>query len=115
MLEPQCAVVGCAHPAVTLRPRRPEVALRAATAVNWFSAWLVSQLFLSLVNAIGESATFWLFALMCVVCLVWIVKKVPETKGRTLGEIEAMWVRGGDATGPEGQTGAWERVESGSS
>ncbi len=94
-------------------------AVSVATAANWFSAWLVSQFFLSLVDAIGESATFWLFAAMCVVCLVWIVKKVPETKGRTLEEIEAMWVRGGAAEfaadDPEGQTGAWERVESGSS
>lgn len=52
-------------------------------------------------------------------CLVKIVKKVPETKGRTLEAIEAMLVRGGAAESaaddPEGQTGAWERVESGSS
>jgi len=94
-------------------------AVSVATAANWFSAWLVSQFFLSLVDAIGESATFWLFAALCVVCLVWIVKKVPETKGRTLEEIEAMWVRLGAAESapddPEGQTGAWERVESSSS
>ena len=59
------------------------------------------------------------FALMCVVCLVWIVTKVPETKGRTLEEIEAMWVRGGGAESaaddPGGRSGAWEPVESGSS
>jgi sugar porter (SP) family MFS transporter len=82
-------------------------AVSVATAANWFSAWLVSQFFLSLVDAIGESATFWLFAGLCVVCLVWIVKKVPETKGRTLEEIEDMWGKG--------PTGAWDTVASGSS
>ena len=87
-------------------------AVSVATAANWFSAWLVSQFFLSLVDGIGESATFWLFALMCVVCLVWIVKKVPETKGRTLEEIEQMWVD----QGKHGErTGTWEPVESSSS
>lgn len=65
-----------------------------ATAVNWFSAWVVSQFFLSLVNAIGEPATFWLFAVLCGVAFVWIWRKVPETKDRSLEEIESMWVRG---------------------
>jgi len=67
-------------------------AVAIATAVNWFSAWAVSQSFLSLVNRIGEPATFWLFALLCAVCFVWIKTKVPETKGRTLEEIEQMWL-----------------------
>lgn len=62
-----------------------------ATAVNWFSAWVVSQFFLSLVNAIGEAQTFWLFALLCLVAFVWIWRKVPETKDRSLEEIEQMW------------------------
>ena len=94
-------------------------AVSVATAANWFSAWIVSQFFLSLVDAIGESGTFFLFAFLCVVCLVWIVKKVPETKGRTLEQIEQMWIHGdGDgpgAGGPEGQTGAWDTAASGSS
>ena len=62
-----------------------------ATAVNWFSAWLVSQFFLTLVDGIGESQTFWLFAALCAVAFVWVWRKVPETKDRTLEEIEQMW------------------------
>lgn len=62
-----------------------------ATAVNWFSAWLVSQFFLTLVGAIGEPQTFWLFAALCAVAFVWIWRKVPETKDHTLEEIEQMW------------------------
>jgi len=80
-------------------------AVSVATAANWFSAWIVSQFFLSLVDAIGEQATFWLFAALCVVCLVWIVTRVPETRGRTLEEIERMWE----------QAGAWDAVGSSSS
>ena len=87
-------------------------AVSVATAVNWFSAWLVSQFFLTLVDGIGESATFWLFALMCVLCLVWIIRKVPETKGRTLEEIEQMWV---DAGQQGGRSDVWDRAESSSS
>ena len=68
-------------------------AVAVSTAAIWLSAWLVSQFFLSLINGIGESATFWLFAVLCVVCLGWVWKKVPETKGLSLEQIEQMWAR----------------------
>lgn len=67
-------------------------AVAVSTAVNWGSAWLVSQFFLTLINGIGESATFWLFAFFCVLAFFWILKVVPETKGKSLEEIEEMWV-----------------------
>ena len=59
-----------------------------ATAVNWFSAWLVSQFFLTLIDAIGTSATFWLFAGFSVIAYVWVWRTVPETKGRSLEQIQ---------------------------
>lgn len=66
-------------------------AVAVATAANWGAAWLVSQFFLTLVDSIGTSATFWLFAALAVVAYVWIWRRVPETKGRSLEEIEQMW------------------------
>jgi SP family galactose:H+ symporter-like MFS transporter len=62
-----------------------------ATAVNWASAYVVAQFFLSVVNAIGQSATFWLFAGFCVMSWVWVYFAVPETKGKSLEEIQAFW------------------------
>jgi predicted MFS family arabinose efflux permease len=44
-----------------------------------------------LVDAIGEPATFLLFAVMCVIAFVWIMGKVPETKGKSLEEIQEAW------------------------
>jgi SP family galactose:H+ symporter-like MFS transporter len=66
-------------------------AVAVATAVNWGAAFLVSEFFLTLVDAIGESWTFWLFAFFCVVGGIWIYRKVPETKGRSLEQIQALW------------------------
>ena len=66
-------------------------AVAVATAVNWGSAFLVSGFFLSVVNAIGQAYTFWMFAVFCVIGLVWVVVGVPETRGRSLEEIEASW------------------------
>ncbi len=66
-------------------------AVAVATAVNWGAAFLVSAFFLSLVHAIGQAFTFWLFAAFCLIGLVWVYVRVPETKGHTLEEIEASW------------------------
>lgn len=62
-----------------------------ATGVNWFAAWLVSQFFLTLVDLISETGVFWLFAAFCLVTYVFVKRVMPETKGRTLEEIETMW------------------------
>jgi sugar porter (SP) family MFS transporter len=64
-----------------------------ATAINWGSAYLVSQFFLSLVQAIGSSATFWLFALFCAVGWVWVWSVVPETKQQSLEQIQELWTQ----------------------
>jgi MFS transporter, SP family, galactose:H+ symporter len=62
-----------------------------ATAANWFAAWLVSQFFLLLVALITEAGTFWLFAGFCAVTYLFVRRFVPETKGKTLEEVEALW------------------------
>ncbi len=62
-----------------------------AIGANWFAAWLVAQFFLSLVSLITEAGTFWLFAAFCVVTLVFVQRVVPETKGRSLEELELVW------------------------
>jgi sugar porter (SP) family MFS transporter len=71
-------------------------AISVATAANWLAAFLVAQFFLSLVDAIGESTTFFLFAALCVVSFVFVWYLVPETKGRSLEEIQERWVKNGD-------------------
>ncbi len=70
-------------------------AVAVATAVNWASAFLVSQLFLSLINLIGDSFTFWLFAGFCAAAWIWIFIAVPETKGRSLEQIQQLWTTHG--------------------
>ena len=66
-------------------------AVAVATAVNWGSAFLVSQFFLTVIGAIGNSLTFWLFAVFCVIAWVWIYFRVPETKGQSLEQIQLLW------------------------
>lgn len=62
-----------------------------ATAANWAAAFVVSQSFLTLVDRLGTAATFWGFAALCAVAWVWIARAVPETKGRSLEDVQALW------------------------
>jgi MFS family permease len=66
-------------------------AVAVATGANWFAAWLVSQFFLSLVDLITEAGTFWLFAGFCAVTFIFVRRFVPETKGKSLEEVEVLW------------------------
>jgi MFS family permease len=58
-----------------------------ATAVNWFSGFVVGLIFVPLSDAIGAGPTFWLFAAVCAVTFVFAKRYVPETKGRPFAEI----------------------------
>jgi SP family galactose:H+ symporter-like MFS transporter len=62
-----------------------------STFANWVANLLVSVTFLSLVNGIGQSGTFWLYAAMGVLAFVFCQRMVPETKGKNLEEIEYYW------------------------
>ena len=66
-------------------------AVAVATAANWFAAWLVAQFFLTLVSLITTTGVFWLFAAFCAVTFVFVRRYVPETKGKSLEQIQAMW------------------------
>jgi sugar porter (SP) family MFS transporter len=59
--------------------------------VQWAANLAVSLTFLLLIHAIGKPATFWLYAVLCVAAIVFTAFFVPETKGKTLEEIEAFW------------------------
>jgi predicted MFS family arabinose efflux permease len=51
----------------------------------------VSVTFLSLVDAIGQAGTFWFYAGMGVLAFVFCWRLVPETKGKSLAQIEDYW------------------------
>jgi SP family galactose:H+ symporter-like MFS transporter len=62
-----------------------------AATFNWASNLIVSLTFLTLVEKLGASSTFLLYALASVASWLFAYWFVPETKGRTLEQIEAFW------------------------
>src|SRR5262249_49172108 len=67
------------------------IAEGTAAGTNWAANLLVSITFLSLVQALGPSWTFWVYGLLAIVTWLFSYYLVPETKGRTLEEIEKSW------------------------
>src|SRR5882762_885379 len=65
-----------------------------AATFNWGSNFIVSLTFLTLVEKLGASSTFLLYALASVASWLFAYYLVPETKGRTLEQIEAFWRAG---------------------
>jgi SP family galactose:H+ symporter-like MFS transporter len=62
-----------------------------AATFNWGSNLVVSLTFLTLLQDIGAPRTFWLYGAFAIGAWIFAYKLVPETKGRTLEQIEQFW------------------------
>ncbi|XP_044269112.1 facilitated trehalose transporter Tret1-like isoform X1 [Tribolium madens] len=60
----------------------------AAGTFNWFLAFLVTKFYGDLAKEIGTDVTFYIFSGVSLVGVVFIFFIVPETKGKTLDEIQ---------------------------
>lgn len=59
----------------------------------WVACALMSYLHLPLVERIGAGPSFWLYGSMCLLMFIFVAALVPETKGKTLEQIERHWLR----------------------
>lgn len=66
-------------------------AMSVATVTLWAACLLVSLTFLTLVKTIGASGAFWTYALLSFFTVGFVWRMVPETRGKTLEEIEGTW------------------------
>jgi SP family galactose:H+ symporter-like MFS transporter len=64
-------------------------AMSVGTVANWSANLIVALCFLTLTQVLGKPATFWLYAVVTVGAWLFAFFLVPETKGKTLEEIEA--------------------------
>jgi len=63
-------------------------AMAVCTIFNWAANFIVSYFFLQQIALIGKPATFWIYAFIGVLATGFIWLRVPETKGRSLEQIE---------------------------
>jgi MFS family permease len=64
-------------------------AMSLAAVANWSFNLLVSATFLDMVAILGSASGFLIYAILSILALGFVVLLVPETKGRTLEQIEA--------------------------
>lgn len=67
-------------------------AMSLATVCLWCGTLLVTLTFLSLVNVFTAPGAFLLYATISVAAFLFVWRSVPETKGRTLEDIEKRWL-----------------------
>lgn len=56
-----------------------------------FANWIIAQFTPMMIDGLGGGISFAIFAVLDLICLFGIVALVPETRGRTLEEIEHLW------------------------
>lgn len=68
-------------------------AMAIATVALWAADFAVSLTFPVMADKLHESFAFWLYAAMCAIDFVFIAVFLPETKGKSLEEIERRWLK----------------------
>lgn len=72
-------------------------ALAIAVAAQWVSNYLVSLTFPMmndnsyLTEQFNHGFAYWVYGIMSILAMLFIIKFVPETKGKTLEEMENLW------------------------
>jgi len=66
-------------------------AMSIATFANWGANFLTAFIFPWFVDKIGVGGGFFTFAGMCLIATIFFYRYVPETKGKSLEEIENYW------------------------
>ncbi len=70
-------------------------AMSIATLFLWCGTLIVTLTFLSMVRVLTAPGAFLLYAVVCVAAVLFVKLVVPETKGRSLEEIETWWLADG--------------------
>jgi MFS family permease len=66
-------------------------AMSVAVASLWVACFLLTYTFPILNAKLGPAGTFWLYAGICVAGFLFILARLPETKGKSLEQIEREW------------------------
>jgi sugar porter (SP) family MFS transporter len=67
-------------------------AMSVATASLWLACFILTYTFPILNASLGPAGTFWAYAAICIAGYLFIHARLPETKGKTLEEIEVELV-----------------------
>ena len=69
------------------------VAMSVATFALWTACFILTYTFPLLNSALGAAGTFWIYGMICLVGFLFIWKRVPETKNKSLEELEKELIK----------------------
>ena len=69
------------------------VAMSIATVALWSASFVLTYTFPLLNNAMGAAGTFWIYGLICLCGFIFVYRMIPETKNKSLEEIEKELIR----------------------
>lgn len=76
-----------------LLPTRVRGAASAiAIEINYLSAFVVVNLYTKMESKLHSYGCFWIYAVVCLISAIFVYYAIPETKGKTLEEIEEWFM-----------------------
>ncbi|SDS34423.1 MFS transporter, SP family, arabinose:H+ symporter [Mucilaginibacter mallensis] len=69
------------------------IAMSVATLALWLADFVVTYTFPVMTRQLGTSNTLFCYAVFCLIAFIYMIFKVPETKGRSLEEIESIFIK----------------------
>ncbi len=67
-------------------------AMAISVFVLWVTCWALAQVFPAMNANLGAAGSFWIFGAVCLAGFVYILKVLPETRGKSLEQIESELV-----------------------
>lgn len=67
-------------------------AMSIAVTALWIACFILTYTFPIMNRGLGPAKTFWVYAGICLLGFAFIKTRLPETKGKTLEEIERSWL-----------------------
>jgi MFS family permease len=67
------------------------LAVSISVSALWIASLLLTFTFPTLNRRLGSAGTFWIYAAICLFGFFFVLARVPETRGKTLEEIEHAW------------------------
>lgn len=68
-------------------------AMSVAIVSVWLANFILILVFPIMLNRLGGAAVFLLFAFMCMLLLIFTIFRIPETKGKSLEELEKTLIK----------------------
>lgn len=69
------------------------IAVATCTFALWVGSFSLTYSFPLLNNALGSFGTFWIYAAICALGLIYFATRLPETKGKTLEQLENEFIK----------------------